>query len=96
MRHKLLAIALLPLVLMLPLMLAAVWWWSDVAYDRLLISKVRSDLAVANGYFEQLKERVDARVRLAAASHSHLRVTARESGSPQALERFLEQQRRQL
>ncbi len=95
-RHKLLAIALLPLVLMLPLMLAAVWWWSDVAYDRLLISKVRSDLAVANGYFEQLKERVDARVRLAAASHSHLRVTARESGSPQALERFLEQQRRQL
>lgn len=95
-RHKLVAIALLPLVLMLPLMLAAVWWWSDVAYDKLLISKVRSDLAVADGYFEQLKERVEARVRLAAASHSLLRATARNTSSDQALEGFLEQQRKQL
>ncbi len=92
-RRRLLAIALLPLVLMLPLMLAAVWWWSDAAYDRLLIAKVRSDLAVADSYFEQVKERVEAGVRLAAASRS---VPGAAAGRPQAAREFLEHQRRQL
>jgi two-component system, NtrC family, sensor kinase len=57
-RHKLLAMALLPLAVVLPLLLAALLVWSGVVYDRLLITKVRSDLAVANGYFDQVVSEV--------------------------------------
>jgi signal transduction histidine kinase len=34
--------------------------WSGVVYDRLLITKVRSDLAVAYGYFDQVLNKVDS------------------------------------
>jgi signal transduction histidine kinase len=53
-RNKLLAIALLPLLVVFPLMLLALALWGNAAYDRLLITKVRSDLAVARGYFDQV------------------------------------------
>src|SRR3954469_21346822 len=53
-RSKLLAMALLPLLVVLPLLVATLLIWGDVAYDRLLITKVRSDLAVAHGYFDQV------------------------------------------
>jgi signal transduction histidine kinase len=53
-RNKLLAIALLPLLVVFPLMLLALGLWGNAAYDRLLITKVRSDLAVARGYFDQV------------------------------------------
>lgn len=50
--------ALLPLAVVLPMLLSALLVWSGVVYDRLLITKVRSDLAVANGYFEQVVSEV--------------------------------------
>lgn len=50
--------ALLPLAVVLPLLLVALLVWSGVVYDRLLITKVRSDLAVANGYFDQVLSEV--------------------------------------
>ena len=53
-RNKLLAMALLPLLVVLPLLVGALVIWGNAAYDRLLITKVRSDLAVARGYFEQV------------------------------------------
>ena len=53
-RNKLLAMALLPLLVAFPMLVVALALWSNVAYDRLLITKVRSDLAVAHGYFEQV------------------------------------------
>jgi len=53
-RNKLLAMALLPLLVALPLLVLALALWSHAAYDRLLITKVRSDLAVARGYFDQV------------------------------------------
>lgn len=53
-RNKLLAMALLPLLVAFPLLVAALAIWSNQAYDRLLITKVRSDLAVAQGYFDQV------------------------------------------
>jgi len=53
-RNKLLAMALLPLLVAFPLLLAVVALWSHQVYDRLLITKVRSDLAVAQGYFDQV------------------------------------------
>ena len=68
-RHQLLAMALLPLVVVLPLV-GAVLWWGSGAVDRLLLTKVRSDLAVANGYFERVLAEVGAGVAAVADSHA--------------------------
>lgn len=59
-RNKLLAMALLPLLVAFPLLVLALAMWGNVAYDRLLITKVRSDLAVAHGYFDQVLTEVGA------------------------------------
>ena len=67
-RHKLLAMALLPLAVVLPLLLVALLVWSGVVYDRLLITKVRSDLAVANGYFDQVVSEVGSGTKGVAQS----------------------------
>lgn len=93
-RRKLLAIALLPTVLMLPLVVGAMLWWGDFVYDKLLIAKVRSDLAVARGYFNQVVERVASGTRALAESQALLERIHRQQ--PGELEWFLEQQRRRL
>jgi len=92
-RHKLLAMALLPLLVALPLLLIAVAMWSAVAYDRLLITKVRSDLAVARGYFDQLRSEVGSGVRGVAVSAPLLAALA--SGRPVTAGR-LQQERHML
>jgi two-component system, NtrC family, sensor kinase len=53
-RNKLLAMVLLPLLGVLPLLGAFLLWWGSAALDQLLLTKVRSDLAVAQGYFERV------------------------------------------
>ena len=53
-RRKLLAMALLPLLGVVPLLGLVLLIWGNAAFDRMLITKVRSDLAVAHGYFERL------------------------------------------
>ncbi len=68
-RNKLLAMALLPLLVVLPLLIGALVWWGNAAYDRLLITKVRSDLAVARGYFEQVLGSVGSGTSAVAGSH---------------------------
>jgi signal transduction histidine kinase len=93
-RRKLLAIALLPILVMLPLAVGALLWWGDYVYDKLLIAKVRSDLAVARGYFGQVVERVATGARGVAGSQALLERLQRED--PGELEWFLEQQRRRL
>ncbi|HEY6896092.1 MAG TPA: cache domain-containing protein, partial [Rhodocyclaceae bacterium] len=80
-RFKLLAVALLPLVIALPLLIVLLAVWGNLYYDRLLIAKVRSDLAVAHGYFEQVKEGIGRRVEALAGSERLAR-TLRER--PQA------------
>jgi signal transduction histidine kinase len=57
-RGKLLALALLPLVIVFPLLVAVLAYVGGSSFDRLLITKVRSDLAVANGYFDRVRESV--------------------------------------
>jgi len=69
-RNKLLAMALLPLLGVLPLLGAGLLWWGDAALDRLLVTKVRSDLAVANGYFERVLGEVGASVGAVAESRA--------------------------
>ena len=71
-RNKLLAMALLPLLVVMPLLVGTVLVWGNAAYDRLLITKVRSDLAVARGYFEQVLAEVGSGTHAVAASHALL------------------------
>ncbi len=59
-RRKLLAMVLLPLLGVLPLLGGVLAVWGNAALDRLLIAKVRSDLAVAHGYFERVLGEVAA------------------------------------
>ena len=67
-RNKLLVLVLLPLLVVLPLLGAGLLVWSDQAVDRLLITKIRSDLAVAQGYFERVLAEVGAGTRAVAES----------------------------
>ncbi|WP_439517671.1 sensor histidine kinase [Hydrogenophaga sp.] len=69
-RNKLLAMALLPLLVAFPLLVLALALWGNAAYDRLLITKVRSDLAVAHGYFEQVLGEVGSGTQGVAASQA--------------------------
>jgi len=69
-RHKLLVLVLLPLLVVLPLLGLVLLLWGDTALDRLLITKVRSDLAVAHGYFERLQGEVRASTLAVAESHA--------------------------
>jgi C4-dicarboxylate-specific signal transduction histidine kinase len=69
-RNKLLAMALLPLLVAFPLLVLVLAIWGNVAYDRLLITKVRSDLAVAHGYFDQVLTEVGAGAQSVANSQA--------------------------
>ncbi|MDP3540147.1 MAG: cache domain-containing protein [Azonexus sp.] len=55
-RIRLLLLALLPLGVVLPVLVAVLAIWGGDYFDRLLITKVRTDLAVAHGYFERVAE----------------------------------------
>ena len=79
-RNKLLAMALLPLLVVLPLLVAALVLWGHAAYDRLLITKVRSDLAVAHGYFGQLLGNVGTGTQAVADSHALHLALAQQDG----------------
>jgi two-component system NtrC family sensor kinase len=69
-RRKLLALVLLPLVVVLPMLGLVLLLWGNVALDRLLQTKVRSDLAVANGYFERVLGEVGAGTAAIADAHA--------------------------
>ncbi len=93
-RSKLLAMALLPLLVVLPLLIGALVIWGNSAYDRLLITKVRSDLSVARGYFDQVLGDVGAGALAVAGSHSlHL---ALDKHDEKALQDLLAQARARL
>ncbi len=69
-RTKLLALVLLPLAGVLPLLGLLLLGWSDVAFDRMLITKIRADLAVAQGYFERVQAELAASAGAVAGSHA--------------------------
>jgi len=79
-RTRLLLLALLPLGVVLPLMLAALTYWGGDYFDRLLVTKVRSDLAVAEGYFERVSDGVGRSVQSLADSERLARVLRRPTG----------------
>lgn len=61
---------LLPLLGVLPLLGLLMLWWGNEALDRLLVTKVRSDLAVAHGYFERVLGEVGAGTAAVADSQA--------------------------
>jgi two-component system, NtrC family, sensor kinase len=67
-RLKLLSMVLLPLLVVLPILIALVLYWGSMAYDRLLIFKVGSDLVIANRYFDQLLHHVGGNIESLAQS----------------------------
>ena len=67
-RARLLLLALLPLGIVLPVLLAVLTIWGGDYLDRLLIAKVRADLAVAHGYYERVAEGVGRSVEGLAGS----------------------------
>ena len=87
-RFKLLALALGPLLLAVPILVGILIAWGAVYYDRLLITKVQSDLAVAHGYFDQVKQGVGRRVETLAGSERLARAL-REQPGPAALGEML-------
>lgn len=85
-RHKLLTIALMPLLLVLPL-LGVLLWWGNAGFDRLLIGKVQADLAVAQGYLDRVRESLGAGTAAVADSHAlHMSLSR---GDPAELVRLL-------
>jgi signal transduction histidine kinase len=69
-RGKLLAMVLVPLAVVLPMLGLLLLFWGNVAFDRLLVTKVRSDLAVARGYFDQVLVEVGDSTGAVADSHA--------------------------
>ena len=78
-RVRLLLLALLPLAVVLPVLLAVLAIGGGDYLDRLLITKVRSDLAVAHGYFERVAEGVGRSVEGLAGSERLARILAQPS-----------------
>jgi len=92
-RHKLLALGLLPLLLALPLLAVILVVWGDTALDDLLITKVRSDLAVARGYFDRVQAEVGASTLAGAQSHALVDAVQRDDRA--ALARLLARAKQQ-
>ncbi len=85
-RQRLLAMALLPLGVVLPLLVLALLVWGSEAFDRLLVTKVRSDLAVAQGYFERVLGELGTGTSAIAESHAlQLVLASPHGGDPVAL-----------
>ena len=78
-RNKLLVMVLLPLLGVLPLLGAFLLWWGSEALDRTLLTKVRSDLAVAQGYFERVLGEVGASATGVAESAALLQALQNEA-----------------
>jgi signal transduction histidine kinase len=89
-RSRLLLLALLPLGIVLPLMLAVLAIWGGDYLDRLLVTKVRADLAVAHGYYERVADGLGRSVS-ALADSERLARGLRES--PRGIDALLDEVR---
>lgn len=67
-RRRLLALALLPLGVVLPLLLVILSNWGSGFLDRLLVAKVNADLVIANSYYERVSAGIGTAVDSLATS----------------------------
>ncbi|MEM9247750.1 MAG: cache domain-containing protein [Pseudomonadota bacterium] len=92
-RLRLLIIALLPLIVVLPLLLGVAMWRLISRHDDLLIAKVASDLRVAEQYFGRIETTQAAEVAALAQSVDFAAALSEDAA---ALERYLEEARASL
>lgn len=93
-RVRLLALALAPLAMVLPVLVAILASWGSEYFDRLMVTKVRSDLAVAHGYFERVQAGIGHAVQALAGSEQLAR--ARRTHDTRALNTLLADARTRL
>jgi len=93
-RFRLLAIALLPMLVILPLLLGvAIYRW-NARFDAALTSKVHGDLTIAHQYLARILEKTGVQMRALSLS-SRFR-DATEQGAPSALQELLDQSRKEI
>ncbi|MEM6615883.1 MAG: cache domain-containing protein [Pseudomonadota bacterium] len=92
-RLKLLILALLPLIVVLPLLLGATMLRWIERFDVLLISKVASDLRVAEQYFHRIES---AQASAIAAVVQSVEFARQKSAPNGALDRYLDARRQML
>jgi two-component system, NtrC family, sensor kinase len=93
-RVRLLAIALLPMLVVMPLFLGFVVVNWSTRFDRLLIAKVNGELTIAHQFLTRLRERSSERVAALGASAAFARIEA--TGERDTMLNFLEAERQQL
>lgn len=86
-RVRLILLALAPLVVVLPVLVMVLAIWGSDYFERLLVTKVRSDLAVAHGYYERVTEGVGRSVEAMAGSERLARTM--KTGNPEHVQRWL-------
>ena len=84
-RVRLLLLALLPLGIVLPALLAILVVWGGDYVDRLLVARVRTDLAAAHGYYERVAEGVGRSVAALAGSSRMAYALIRSDGARKAV-----------
>ncbi|WP_018001200.1 ATP-binding protein [Paracoccus sp. N5] len=67
-RYRLLAIALLPVLVILPVFLGITMYQWSLKFDRLLTAKVNSDLTIAQQYLQNILETAGERIEMLARS----------------------------
>jgi len=92
-RVKLVLMALLPLLVMMPILIGLMWYWGNTHYQSLLNFKINSDLAVAHEYFGRVKDSIGNRVGSLAASEKL--ASAMMAREPDTLKAFLASAREQ-
>lgn len=86
-RTKLLLVALLPFLTVLPILFSLISYWGVAYYDRLLTFKVSSDLTVAHEYFIHVREKIGLDITSLGESHPFV-MTVRD-GDHASLQRML-------
>ena len=95
-RHRLLALALLPLAVVLPLLLIILSQWGSGFLDRLLVTRVSADLVIASSYYERVSAGIGTAVENLATS-ARLAEKLQAGPRPESrLHPWLEQEKRRL
>lgn len=96
MRYRLLAIALLPMLVILPLLLGiSIYRW-NAKFDATVTSKINSDLTIAHQYFAAILDRTEAELKATGDSVGLRDVLSDASTSSEPLSTFLGDTERSL
>ncbi|MDO8304746.1 cache domain-containing protein [Herminiimonas sp.] len=93
-RTRLLLVALVPFLTVLPILFSLISYWGVAYYDRLLTFKVSSDLTVAHEYFIHVREKIGLDV--ASLGDSHPLVTTVREGDRARLQLMLTEKHKTL